>query len=75
MKVIKTMAKLSQSDLRLYVYLLITNSANYNKRVSEIWQNTSVTKEKVMNYCRLISGYQNCPLLKSRYEIAKMITN
>lgn len=74
MNVITTMAKLSQDDLRLYIYLLFTSSANFNKRLSHIWPDTSVTKEKVLNYCRVISGYEGCPLLKSRYEIANMLS-
>ena len=73
MEVITTMSKLSQDDLRLYIYLLITSSANYNKRLSKIWQDDSVTKEKVLNYCRIISGYEGCPILKSRYEISNFL--
>lgn len=75
MTVITTMAKLSQDDLRLYIYLLITSSANFNKRLSYMWPDTSVTKEKVLNYCRIIGGYEGCPILRSRYEISKMMFN
>ena len=74
MRVILTMAKLTQADLRIYIYHLITSSANFNKRLSYRWDETSQTKEKILNYCRIISGYEGCPILKSRYEIASMLT-
>ena len=70
MELIGTISKLSMADLRVYIYLLMTSSANFNKRLAYLWSDSSVTKEKVMNYCRIISGYETCPFLVSRREVS-----
>lgn len=77
-KEIQLLSKLSTDDIRQHFYDLLINSTLYNKRASVMWSNDSKLKEKVLRYCRITTGYNECKLITSRsyiYSLIKKIKN
>ena len=67
----------SAADLRRKVFDILASKSNYVVETGYIWPNTSETKEKVMNFCKLAfstDDFTKCRLLISRNQVAKKIS-
>lgn len=72
-------AKLNESDIRLHFYRTLADRAVYNKRANLYWhdpgntggkRDTDSLREHILHYCRTLKGYQECPIITSRDEVA-----